>query len=165
MRVGHIAGVVIAGSVWFIIGCLLTFKGLFLTVTSMISFQKGGHPLMDWLYQFFHHVEKSATCLVFVAVFLGMLKGRFVLAKTVKKFVARILLIPSPLSFKDLFPGRYVILIASMMSLGMLLKVLPITDDVRAFIDLGVGSALINGAFLYFKRASMLKIEHLRKKK
>lgn len=165
MRVGHIAGILISGSVWLAIGCLLTFKGLFFTVTSILTFQQMGHPLMGFLYHFFQHVERSATCLVFVAVFLGMLKGRFVLAKTVKKFVKRILLIPSPLKFRDLFPWRYLLLIACMMSLGMILKILPLTSDVRAFIDLAIGSALINGAFLYFKHASMLKAELSRKKK
>lgn len=165
MRVGHITGIVISGTVWFIIGCLLTFKGLFLIVSSILAFQVELHPLVAFFNQFFQHLERSGTCLVFVAIVIGMIKGRFVLAKTVNKFVKRILLTPSPLKFKDLFPPRYLILIGSMMCIGMFLRFLPVPKDIKAFIDLAIGSALINGAFLYFKQASMLKVEFSRKKK
>ena len=165
MRVGHIAGIVISGSVWLVMGCLLTFKGLFLAVGSILSFQVAEHPLVAFFNYFFAHIERSGTCLVFVAIIVGMIKGRFVLAKTVNRFVKRIVLTPSPLKFKDLFPWRYLMLIGSMMCIGMLLRFLPIPKDVKAFIDLAIGSALINGAFLYFKQASMLKMEFARKKK
>lgn len=165
MRVGHVAGIIISGVVWLAIGCLLTFKGVFLAVGSILSFQATSHPLVAFFNQFFQHIERSVTCLVFIAIVVGMIKGRFVLAKTVNRFVKRILLIPSPLGFKDLFPWQYLMLIGSMMCIGMLLRFLPISRDIKAFIDLAVGSALINGAFLYFKQASMLKVEFSRKKK
>jgi hypothetical protein len=44
-----------------------------------------------------------------------------------------------------------------MMMLGMIFRYLPIPIDVRGFIDLAIGSALMNGAMLYFRAA---RIEH-----
>lgn len=165
MRVGHVAGIVISGSIWLIMGSLLTFKGLFLIVGAVLAFQTSAHPFMAFLNQFFQHLERSGTFIVFLAIIIGMIKGRVVLAKTINKFVKRILLIPSPLKLKDLFPWRYLVLIGSMMSMGMLLRFLPVPKDIKGFIDLAIGSALINGAFLYFKQASMLRVEFSRKKK
>lgn len=165
MRIGHIAGIMISGMIWLLIGGLLTYKGLVLITGVIVNVQQGQYPLMNLLGQFFQNVERSGMCIVFIAILLGQIKGSFVLAKTVKRFVKRILLIPSPIHIKDLFPWRYLILIASMMSLGMLLRFLPIPRDVKAFIDLIIGSALISGAFLYFKQASMLKLELSKRKK
>jgi hypothetical protein len=75
------------------------------------------------------------------------------------------MMISHPLHLKDLFPLSYLAIIGSMMMLGMLLKFLPISHDIRGFIDLAVGSALINGAFLYFKQAILLKAEIIRRKR
>ncbi len=165
MRIGHIAGIVISGCVWLGIGCLLTFKGLFLIALAMIADLGSSYPLVNLCTKLFRESERSILFLVFLAVILGLIKGRFVLANTVKRTVKRLLLIPSPLKIQYLFPWSYVILVIGMMSLGMSLKYLPIPKDVRGFIDIAVGSALINGAFIYFKHATLLKIELARRKK
>lgn len=165
MRIGHIKGIILSGMVWLVIGGLLTYKGLVLTAGMIMNFQEGVYPLMNMLNRLFENSERSGMCLVFLAILLGQLKGTFVLSKTVKKFVKRILLIPSPVPIKELFPWKYLLLIGFMMSLGMMFRFLPISRDVKAFIDLAVGSALISGAFLYFKQASLLKLEFSRKKK
>jgi hypothetical protein len=165
MRIGHVMGIVISGMTWLAIGVLLTFKGLMLTVYSVCFFNEGSYPLVSVFNRLFGHLERSGICLIFLAMIIGMLKGRFVLAKTVNRFVKRILLIPSPLKLYNLFSWRYLVLIGCMMCLGIGLKFLPISKDIRGFIDLAIGSALINGAFLYFKQASMLRLEFLRKKK
>jgi hypothetical protein len=41
-------------------------------------------------------------------------------------------------------------LIGAMVGLGVTLRFLPIPVDLRGFIDTAVGSALVNGAMLYF---------------
>ncbi len=165
MRIGHIAGIVISGCVWLGIGCLLTFKGLFLIALAMVTDLGSSYPLVHLCTKLFRESERSILFLVFLAVIFGLIKGRFVLANTVKRTVKRLLLIPSPLKIQCLFPWSYVILVIGMMSLGMALKYLPIPKDVRGFIDIAVGSALINGAFIYFKHATLLKIEFSRRKK
>lgn len=165
MRIGHIAGIMISGAIWLLIGVLLTYKGVVLLAGAVVMFSQTQGPLMSFLHHLFHHVERSGMILVFAAIVVGQLKGTFVLAKTVKKSVKRLLLIPSPIHLKDLFPWKYLMLIGLMMGLGITLRVLSIPSDVKAFIDLAVGSALISGAFLYFRQASILKMEFSKRKK
>jgi hypothetical protein len=57
----------------------------------------------------------------------------------------------APIRFVDAYPKSYWLLLASMMALGFLLRLVPV--EVRGFIDVVVGSALLNGALLYFRAA------------
>lgn len=162
MRLGYIPAIMLAGLIWLIVGSLLTVKGIFLAA----SLVNEPYPaFISYINSVCKNIENSILYLVLGALTIGFLKARFVFAKTVKKFVARILLTPSPLKLKNVFSVKYLILIGSMMLLGMLMKVLPIAKDVRTFIDLTVGTALINGALQYFRQAALLKTEIARKKK
>lgn len=165
MRVGPIRAIVISGAIWLVIGGMLTYKGLVLLARSVATFAHNPGPLMKGLYQLFQNVERSGMILVFTAILLGQLKGTFILAKSVKRFIKRILLIPSPIPLKALFPWNYLALVGGMMALGIALRISSIPTDIKAFIDLAVGSALISGAFLYFRQASMLKMEFSKRKK
>ncbi len=163
MRIGHVAGISFSGILWLIIGCFLTFKGVvFLGLTIM---SEKIDPLMRLLMKITPNRERAGLVLIFSALVIGLFKGRVVLAKTVMRQVKRLMMISHPLYLKDLFPLSYLAIIGSMMMLGMLLKFLPITHDIRGFVDLAVGSALINGAFLYFKQAILLKAEIVRRKR
>jgi hypothetical protein len=85
---------------------------------------------------------------------VGFLKGRLVLSKTVKRITKRIYSLQAPVGFKDAFPVSYWLLIGFMMTLGMGLKFLPISIDIKGAIDVAIGSALVNGAMLYFRTAT-----------
>ena len=163
MRIGHIAGICFSGALWLIIGCFLTFKGIVFLGLTIVS-EKAG-PLMNVFMQMSSTRERAGMLLIFSALVLGLFKGRVVLARTVMRQVKRLLMLPHPLHIKDLFPLSYLAIILSMMLLGMSLKFLPISQDIRGFVDLAVGSALINGAFLYFKQALLLKAEIIRRKR
>lgn len=163
MRIGHVAGICFSGSLWLMIGCFLTFKGVvFLGLTIM---SEKIDPLMGLFMHFSPTKERAGLVLIFSALVVGLFKGRVVLSRTVMRQVKRILMISYPLHLKDLFPLSYLAIIFGMMLLGMALKFLPISQDIRGFVDLAVGSALINGAFLYFKQALLLKAEIIRRKK
>lgn len=163
MRFGHVPAIILSGAIWLAIGCFLTFKGLVYFSHAFVATSHG--PLLDLYQNLFHEKERGAMFLIFTSLVFGVFKGRLVLSKTVVKSVKRLLLIPGPLGIRDLFPVSYVILIMSMMSLGLLLRFLPIKFDIKGFVDLAVGSALINGAFLYFKQALSLKAESMKRKK
>ena len=164
-RIGHVLGIVISGCVWLFVGALLTVRGLFFIVGAMLigSYEKS--PLLKFFQKFFQDPEKSLLFLVFFAVMLGFLKGRFVLARSVRRAVKRLMLLPGPLKLQELFPGSYLLVMGAMMGLGILFKYLPLAKDIRGFIDIAVGSALVNGAFIYFKHAQLLKAEFLKRKK
>lgn len=128
----HRGWVLTSGILWFAMGMVLMYKGL-----SLIA--QAQSPMGHWF--------------VFCALIIGFLKGRFVLGKTVKKVVGRIHSLELPIRFSQVYSRSYLILIASMMTLGMVFKFLPIPVEVRGFIDVAVGSALVNGAMLYFRAA------------
>jgi hypothetical protein len=50
------------------------------------------------------------------------------------------------------YDQKYWILLCLMMMLGMMFRFLPIAVDIRGGIDVAIGSALINGAMLYFRQ-------------
>lgn len=88
-----------------------------------------------------------------VALVLGLCKGRFVLAKTVKRVSGRIAALPAPIRFGAVYTKSYWLLIGAMMGLGFLLRFAPLSYEARGCIDITIGSALILGAFLYFIQA------------
>jgi hypothetical protein len=112
----------ISGAIWFSAGSFLLYKG--------ISFTEG----------FFLYA---------IAIPVGYLKGRYVLSKTVGRMMHRIASLSTPITFWNVYPFSYWFLIAGMMALGVLCRFLP--NQVRGFVDLAIGSALVYGAFLYFR--------------
>lgn len=149
----HRVWVVISGFVWFFMGASLLYKGLHLMTEA--AFQKGS-LCFQLQGTFFKTPQEGATFLMAVGLLIGFLKGRFVLAKTVRRVVSRIAALPLPIRLKDAYSPSYWILIGSMMLLGMTFRFLPIPIDVRGVIDIAIGSALINGAMLYFRMAKSI---------
>ena len=86
-----------------------------------------------------------------LALLVGFAKGRFVFAKTVWRVVSRIQALSLPIRFSQVYTKSYWILIGAMMMLGLTFRFLPIPLDARGFVDVAIGSALINGAMLYFR--------------
>lgn len=119
----------ISGLIWAMAGFLLLYKGLHILGT-----------LPD---------QNLATWLVVGGLFLGFMKGRFILSKTVNRISTRIAELPTPIHFIDVYPKSYWILLSSMMGIGLILRLVP--APVHGCIDVAVGSALINGAMLYFR--------------
>lgn len=86
-----------------------------------------------------------------VSLFIGFIKGRFVLRRTVLRVSSRILSLPLPIRIKDVYSLSYVCLIGSMMGLGVVFRFVPLPLDVKGMIDVAVGAALIQGALFYFR--------------
>jgi hypothetical protein len=116
------------------VGCLLLYKGLQLLSEGV---EVANSNQLTWL--------------VGIALLVGFIKGRFVLSRTVRRISLRLAALPEPIRFVDAYPKSYWLLLASMMALGFLLRLVPL--EVRGFIDVAVGSALLNGAMLYFRSA------------
>ncbi len=124
----------ISGLIWAMVGFLLLYKGLGILGT-----------LPD---------QNVATWLVAGGLLVGFIKGRFVLSRTVNRISTRIAGLSEPVHFLEVYPKSYWILLSSMMGLGMLMRMLP--ANVHGFVDVAVGSALLNGAALYFRAARAL---------
>lgn len=139
MKRSYKTWITISGVLWGIVGCMLLYKGL--------QYLAEGVDVRG---------SDRASWLVAAALFVGFLKGRFVLRKTVERITLRLMQLEGPVSFFDAYPKSYWLLLASMMTLGFLLRLVPL--EVRGFIDVAVGSALINGAMLYFRAAREVSV-------
>ncbi len=153
MKFSHRSLILLSSALWLSIGIFLLSKGLNFIVLSSQMPELSGF-LMHKATSFFpENREKAALFLIATALLVGFIKGRFVLSKTVKRVIARIASLPNPAPLSQLYSFRYYLIIVGMMGLAMLLKWLPIGVDMRGWVDVAVGSALINGATLYFRLA------------
>jgi len=123
------AWISISGLIWAFVGVLLLYKGL--QILGALSY------------------PEQATWLVAGGLLVGFIKGRFILSKTVNRITARLNSLEQPIRFVDAYPKSYWLLLSAMMGIGVLLRLVP--REVHGFIDVAVGSALINGAMLYFR--------------
>jgi hypothetical protein len=148
MKVRHGAAIIISGSLWMGIGMMLLFKGFSLLLHPVIG--GGFSPVLSFLIPFTGKSE-APLVLVSIALIIGFLKGRFVLSKTACKVIKRITAQENPLPLRSLYSRAYLLTLLAMSLMGMSLSVLSIPYDIRGFVDVAVGSALINGSAFYFR--------------
>lgn len=147
--------ITMSGLIWLVMGVVLMSKGLqFLVASSNLS--HGYPPLIAKLTSLAGGTEQAALFLIVVALFLGFVKGRGVLAASAKKSIHRICSLEEKISFRHLFTGRYLLLMALMIGMGRSMTYFNVSLDIRGFIDVVVGSALIHGA-LSFTRFPLKK--------
>ncbi|HSX26049.1 MAG TPA: hypothetical protein VLE89_03475 [Chlamydiales bacterium] len=152
----HRGWITFSGFLWFAIGVSLLYKGLhFITQAAFDP-----HSLCTRLQTLFGTPQQAATGFIALGLMIGFFKGRYVLSKTVQRVVTRIVSLPLPIRFSDVYSASYWILIGSMIALGLSFKFLPLPIDIRGTVDLAIGSALINGSLLYFRAAKSLKISY-----
>jgi len=145
----HRKWIAFSGFIWLFVGMMLLYKGLSLIAEGASR----SSSLCSSMASLFGSPQQAGTALIACGLFIGFLKGRLVLSKTVKRVAYRILSLPLPIRFSSVYAPSYWILIGSMVGLGLTLRFLPIPIDLRGLIDTAVGSALINGAMLYFRAA------------
>ncbi len=149
--------IVISGVVWTVVGILLMTLGMHHLMDAMHLWDEialiGGPPVLKTIYQFVKNPQQAMVLILGICFLVGYLKGHYVLNRSVKSGVQRILSYPNPSEIKTIYSKKYYFLIAGMMLLGMALKILKIPADLHGMIDLAVGSALLKGALSYFKYA------------
>lgn len=89
--------------------------------------------------------------LIPLALIVGIAKGRFVLKKSALRVVNRIRSLPNPAPITQAYSLAYILLIASMVGIGMLIKFFECPNDIRGFVDTAIGAALIQGSLHYFR--------------
>jgi hypothetical protein len=150
--------VVMSGVLWLIIGLFLLIKGLNLVMLAVHAEHFGvNSTLVPYFSSMLGGTERAALSLITVALVIGLLKGRLVLIKSVKRVVTRIYSLPLPLKINQIYSWGYIAIIGSMMGLGILIRLLKLPVDIHGLIDVAIGSALINGAMIYFRFALLAK--------
>lgn len=154
LKLSHASLIAISGIIWFGIGCFLLSLGLKLITTTSIDQYA---PLLGKMAPYFGGIESAALFVIIICLAFGYLKGKFALGKAARRGIAHILTFPNPTSLKNIYSAKYYILLSLMVALGMSIKYLGIPNDIRGAIDVIVGSALINGAVIYFRLAYALR--------
>ena len=157
MKLNHPALVFISGIVWFIVGLYLLPLGLNL-VTGILQ---PGHAathyyLLDNLAKVFGGRDQAALAIIALGLLIGHFKGKYVLGKSARSGIERVLSFPSPVPLSKIYAKKYYILLGSMILLGVSIKVFGLAPDIRGFIDIAIGAALINGSLIYFRTAYTL---------
>ena len=159
MKCSHKTLIVISGFVWLLVGVFLLQLGLGLLLSDfqVSSIAHNQETWVKMLGPYVGSLEIAALILVAIALYIGYFKGRFVLGKSAKRGVARIATLSNPAPITHIYGAKYYILLGGMIALGMSIKYIGLNNDIRGFIDIIIGSALINGAMIYFKEAKMKK--------
>lgn len=154
MKLSHAKLIMLSGLVWFGIGVYLLQLGLNLLLGSVQNTDLTSHyPLLQAILPYTGSLESAALVLVVIALFIGYFKGRYVLGKSAQRGVDRIRTFSNPAPLQNIYSASYYILLGSMVALGISIKYLGLSHDIRGLIDATIGSALINGAMIYFRLA------------
>lgn len=155
-KVSHFTLIFLSGLVWFAVGCFLLPLGLNFIVDCLLRENAAQpHPVLNFLAPYTGGLDQAALLWIAFALLVGFLKGRRVFAKSVHRSVNRILALPNPASLGKIYSPAYYLLLGSMVLLGVLVRFT--TQDIRGGVDVAIGSALINGAMLYFKQAWLVR--------
>ncbi len=166
MKLNHKKLVLLAGCVWLAIGVFLLSLGIQFILATVrdpsLSLVPNHFSLSHYFSRFTTDKSQAASLMIIFCLVVGYFKGKMALAKSVTRQIKRIESLPNPAHLKYLYSKGYYLLIALMISLGVIMRFLPITLDTRGAIDTIIGSALINGAMLYFRNLS--RYSELKKK-
>lgn len=163
MKLQHSTLVFLSGLIWFFVGVFLLPLGLNLITgaaqqkTSDSSSVIATYPIMDNISSYVGGRDQVALLLIALGLALGYSKGKYVLGKSARQGIARIISLPNPSSVWRIYTAKYYLLLGSMVLLGIMIKVFQLSPDIRGFVDVTIGAALINGALVYFRSAYDLK--------
>jgi hypothetical protein len=164
MKLSHTKLIMISGLIWFGIGIYLLQLGLNLLLSGIEQdLATSNYPLLRILSPYTGSLELAIIVLVVIALLVGYFKGRYVLGKSAKKGVDRIRSFPNPAPLKSIYSAKYYLLLAAMMGLGISIKYMGLSNDIRGWIDTTIGSALINGAMIYFRHTQTVGMEGTKK--
>ncbi|SCA63802.1 hypothetical protein SCG7109_BE_00050 [Chlamydiales bacterium SCGC AG-110-M15] len=156
MKCSKLTLVYLSAALWLGVGCMLLSIGsrLILEILShhqdlnvlSLSFLPSISPSLG-LYP-------SIYLLITLALIIGFAKGRFVLSKSVTRQVNRISSLNEPVHIGQIYNKAYYLLFALMIGLGFMMRVMNVPVDLRAFVDIAIGTALLQGAFAYLRSRS-----------
>jgi hypothetical protein len=143
------------GLLWLLAGFSLLRKGLILTSDLILNSHLSSNNLFPFLTKLTGTAERAGVALVIISVGIGLIKANKVLNRAAIKNVDRLknLQRVSPVS---LFDQKLWIVILAMVGVAAGLNFLKTPSDWRAFIDIAVGVALLQGASTYFRLARSL---------
>lgn len=160
MKLSHRTLLSLAALLWLVVGAILLPMGVGFLMDGVLTPQlvrDGSYPLLQAISPYSGGVESSVILLIAASLLIGSIKARRVFSKVVKKSVIKVSSLPNPAKVTAFFDRKYLILVGSMILLGISLRYFAVPKDIRGFINVAVGAALINGSSAYFKEVLRLK--------
>lgn len=148
LKLSHCNMAFFSGAVWLAIGAFLLQLGL--NLLFLPASTGDSTPFLSLFLQYVSRAE-AAIMITVVALYIGFLKGKHVLAKTANRTLAQIRSLPNPAPIHKMYDKKYCLLLGIMILLGMSIKYMGIPNDIRGTIDVIIGSALINGGVHYLR--------------
>lgn len=149
MRLNHRMVFVLLGTLWLLVGAMLLSVGMRLVVSaSLLQGSADGRPLLTLFHALFGHFEGALALALFLGLFVGVCKGRWVMRRAVSRGVRAIQQLPNPSPMSALFSARFFLIVLVMLGMGWILRLFP--DDVRGVVDIAVGAALLYGATCWY---------------
>ncbi|MCB1149217.1 MAG: hypothetical protein KDK48_03550 [Chlamydiia bacterium] len=152
---------VAAGILWLGIGLYLTAFGSTLLAAALpqpTPFKMWTHPLLEMLSATLTISREEAAALIVAGCILtGTLKAKYVLSRSVKRGITRIAALPQPASIFRIYDWKYYLLIAVMMTMGLILRKSGLPTDFRAACYLSIGFALVSASKGYFRESLMVR--------
>ncbi len=153
LKFSHTSLIRFSGLIWLAAGMYLLQLGINLLLQIVANPDSFYHPLLKSLSGYTGGIDNAVVLLTAFSLLIGLLKSKTIFSKTVTRIVNRIRSLPDPAPLAKAYSPGYIALILSMMMIGILIKVFQVPNDIRGMIDATIGSALINGAMLYFRAA------------
>lgn len=150
MKFSHRTLILVSGGLWLAVGLYLLPLGIRFLVESSRSGASHLY-LLESLSALGVSMESAALISIALGLAVGYGKSKAIFSKVVQRGVAHIRSLPKQASLTAVYTKKYVALLGIMIFLGVAMRWSPL--DIRGFVDVFVGSALINGAVLYFRRA------------
>lgn len=161
MKISKNAAILLSFSLWFCIGTMLLYKGMNYLYESMMyqTVTRSEQPILGFFSHLLGSTDYALLGIVFVSAFFGYVKGYVALRKAADRMITRIAPYGGKVPLEVVFPKWYIGLIGGMMLLGMGVKYLPLTSDLRGMVDTAVGFALLNGSTFFLKHLLQRRVK------
>lgn len=153
MKISKRSAILISFALWFAVGMMLLYKGLGYLYESIAlqMIARKEQPILGFLSHLTGSIEYAFISIIFVSIAFGYIKSYYALRKGADRILDRIRSFSGLIPLAELYPPAYGGLILGMMMLGMGLKYVPITSDIRGIIDTAIGFALLSGSTFYLR--------------
>ncbi len=159
LKLSHANLSLISGLIWACVGCFLLQMGLKLILDPTYLDGSGSTPILSSVKGVMGGLQEAGIALIAIALYIGYLKGKYLLRKSAQKGVERLQTFPDPMPLQQIYSPKYYILLGAMIGLGLSMRFLGVPNDIRGGIDVAVGAALINGALEYFRLGLAMRKE------
>jgi len=160
IKLSHSQLVAFSGVIWLLTGLFLAQYGARLLIGALPlpdPFIAWTHPLLESFASLAGSRENVAVIIVLGCLITGQLKCRYVLSRSIQRGVKRILSLPNPAPFYQIYSLPYYALIGCMILMGVLLRKSGVPDDFRGACYLSIGFGMLRGAALFFKQSFVIR--------